>query len=106
RLLPVALDGARVSHLGRVWVAARVAQRAALTQQVPAAVELDLDCAEALVVGFERVVVVHLLAVAELVLLGHQLFDVCGDAFVTHGPDATPAARERPRRSRPPPRAA
>ena len=51
-----------------------VAQGAPLAQQVPAAVELDLDRAQALAVALERVVVgrVGLLLVAQLVLLGDE----------------------------------
>src|SRR3954462_13180203 len=41
RLLAVALDRVGVAHLRGVGVVAGVAQRAALAQEVPAAVELD-----------------------------------------------------------------
>ena len=55
-LLLVALHGARVARLGLLRVGSRLAQRAALAQQVPAAVQLHLDRAEALAIRLERVV--------------------------------------------------
>src|SRR5205814_800690 len=74
-LLPVALDRVRVAHLRGIGVAARVAQCAALPQQVPAAVELDLDAFQPRPIGLEGVVVVRLFALTELVLLVDQLLD-------------------------------
>jgi hypothetical protein len=85
-LLPVPLDRVGVADADRVWVAPGVARRASLTEQVPALVEFDLDIAQALLIGLERVVVrsVGLLAGAKRVLLGNQPFDPIGDAFVAH----------------------
>jgi hypothetical protein len=45
-LLPVPLDRVRVANLRLIWISSRVAQRTALTEQVPAPVELDLDLLE------------------------------------------------------------
>jgi hypothetical protein len=58
-------------------VGARAAPRSPLAQQVPAAVELDLDPAQLLLVGLEgyEVRAVGLLARARLVLLGGQRLD-------------------------------
>src|SRR5690348_16735988 len=87
RLLQVALDGAGVAHVRVVGVAARVAQRAALAEQIPAAVQLDLHRAQPLLVGLERlrVEVVGLLALAQVVLLGDEALDPVRDALVAHG---------------------
>jgi 2-hydroxychromene-2-carboxylate isomerase len=90
-LLQVALDRVGVAHLGVVGVRAGAAPRPALAQQVPAAVELDLDGAQPPAVGLQRVfaLAVGLLAPAELVLLGHQALDPGRDALVAHEGDAT-----------------
>src|SRR5918994_1679101 len=53
-LLEVALHGAGVAGRCLLGVGAGVAERSALTQQVPAAVELHLDAAQALLVLLER----------------------------------------------------
>ena len=77
---------------------AGVPERAALAQEVPAAVELDLHRPQALLVLLEGggVRAVDLLAVAQLVLLAHQAFDAGSNALVTHGSDLTPTvARSR-----------
>src|SRR3954451_15803617 len=83
-LLQVVLDGPGVARLGVVRVAPGLAQRAALAQQVPAAVELDLDSVEALAVALQNRLVgaVALLGVAQLALLGHEPLDAGGDALV------------------------
>lgn len=44
-LLQVALDGVGAPDLGVIRISARVANRPTLTEQIPAAVELDLQCA-------------------------------------------------------------
>jgi hypothetical protein len=53
-LLLVALDGGRVAYLRVVGVAPGVAERPPLAQQVPAAVELDLDRLKAVAIGVQR----------------------------------------------------
>ena len=69
-----------------------VPQGAALAQRVPAAVQLDLDRAQALPVLVERggVGAVGLLARTRLVLLGNELLDAGGGALVADGTDAAP----------------
>jgi hypothetical protein len=52
-LLEVPLHGARVAHVRVVGIGARTPERTALSQQVPAAVELDLPQAGA--VGLKRI---------------------------------------------------
>src|SRR5580704_15379177 len=96
-LLPEALDRVGVADVDGVGVAPGVAGRAPLAEQVPAAVELDLDVAQALLIGLERVVVrrVGLLAGAKRVLLGDQTFDPCGDGFVAHVLKPTPVGWSR-----------
>src|SRR5262249_6024109 len=89
-LLPVALYGVRVAGLGLVGIHAGVPQSAALAQQIPANVELDLDRAQAICVGLERIARVALLAVAQLVLLADQPLDPRRDALVAHRPNPTP----------------
>jgi hypothetical protein len=44
-LLEVALDGVGAPDLRVIRISARIPKRAALAQEVPAAVELDLQCA-------------------------------------------------------------
>jgi HAD superfamily hydrolase (TIGR01509 family) len=63
-----------------------VAQCRPLAEQIPAAVEFDLDRAEAFLVGLERldVMAVGVLAVAQTVLLGYKLLDAVGDGLVAH----------------------
>src|ERR1700733_1487785 len=91
-LLPVALDGVRVANVRVVGVGAGLAEGAALAQQIPAAVELDLDLAQTFLIGLELVfvVAVGLFAVAELVLLGDQLLDPVGNRLVAHVTNPTP----------------
>src|SRR5918994_740567 len=91
-LLQVPLDALGVARLRVVRIAAGVPQGAALAQQVPAAVQLDLDRAQALPVLLERggVGAVGLLARTQLVLLGNELLDAGGGALVAHGTDAIP----------------
>jgi len=93
RLLPVTLDGVGVANVRFVGIGAGVTQRAALAEQVPAAVELDLDVAETFLVGLEAIGVeaVLLLARAKLMLLGNEALDPVRDALVAHGVNATPA---------------
>jgi hypothetical protein len=76
-LLQVPLDGLGVARLRVVGIVAGVPQGAALAQQVPAAVQLDLDRAQALPVLVERggVGAVGLLARTQPVLLGNELLD-------------------------------
>ena len=57
-LLQVANDGIRVADVCLLRVRAGMAQRAALSEQVPAAVEFDLDRAQALLIGLDPVGVV------------------------------------------------
>jgi Family of unknown function (DUF5519) len=85
-LLQVALDRAGIADLGLVGVPAGVSERAALAQQVPTAVELDLQRLEALLIVLEALDVlgVRLFARAKLVLLGDQMLDAGRDAFVAH----------------------
>src|SRR4029453_18961024 len=82
-LLQVPLDGLGLARLRVVGIAAGVPQGAALAQQVPAAVQLDLDRAQALPVIVERggVGAVGLLARTQLVLLGNELLDGGGGAL-------------------------
>jgi hypothetical protein len=85
-LLPVALDRVRAADVRLVGIRARVAQRPALAQQIPAAVELDLHLVQALAVCLQAVGVsaVLLLPVTQLVLLGHEPLDPRRDALVAH----------------------
>ena len=71
RLLEVALDRIRVADVRVCRIAAGVAQGAPLAEQVPAAVELDLDRAQPLLIDLEPIGVqaVGRLAVAKVVLL-------------------------------------
>ena len=76
---------------------ARIPERAPLAEQVPAAVEFDLDLPQPFLIGFERVRVeaVGFLAVAQLVLLGDEPLDPVCDGLVGHPDNATPAALRR-----------
>jgi hypothetical protein len=77
----VVLDDVGGALGGVVGVAARLAQRAALAQQVPEAVELDAHGLQALVLlGREAALVPA--EVQEPVLLGDQLLDVVGNGLV------------------------
>jgi hypothetical protein len=58
RLLEIALDGVRVADVGVLGVRAGVAQGAPLPEQVPAAVELDLDRPQTFLIGLETIGVV------------------------------------------------
>ena len=91
-LLQVSLDGPGVTDLGVVGVGAGHTQGTTLTEEIPAAVELDLHGAESLAVGLERFVGVRigLLASAELLLFCHEALDPCCDALIAHGSDSTP----------------
>jgi hypothetical protein len=84
--LQVALDGLGAARLGVVGICPRIAQRPALPQQVPAAVELDLHLIQSPAVCVQALFVcaVLLLAVAQLVLLGDQPLDPRRDALVAH----------------------
>ena len=85
-LLPVPLDGVGVANVRLVRVGTRIAQRTALTQQVPATIQLDLDGAQSLLVGLQAIRggAVGLLAIAKLVLLGDEALDARRDALVAH----------------------
>jgi hypothetical protein len=85
-LLPVALDCVGAANVGRVGICAGVAQRPALAQQIPAAIQLDLNLIEPLAVRLQALCVgaVLLLASSQLVLLAHQLLDARRDALVAH----------------------
>src|SRR5437773_1216677 len=81
-LLLVALDGLGVAHVSRIRILARLTERAALTEQVPALVEADLDRLEPVVlVGVQPAFAD---AVVELVLLGDELLDPLVDLGVIH----------------------
>src|SRR3954454_21645282 len=82
--LQVALDGALVANARVLGVAPDLAQRAALAQQVPGLVELDLDLLEALAVRGQRLALVVLFLAAQVVLLGHEPLDPRADALVAH----------------------
>ncbi len=75
--LLVALDGRRIPDLGVVRIGTGAAARTTLAQQVPAAIELDLDLVEALTVAGEGLIVraVVLLARSQRVLFVHEPFD-------------------------------
>ncbi|HYY20508.1 MAG TPA: hypothetical protein VE780_01395 [Thermoleophilaceae bacterium] len=87
RLLQIPLDGPGVAHLSGVGVGAGVTEGATLTQEVPAAVELDFDGVQSLAVGLQGVVrvAVGLLAPTKIMLLGYKAFDPARDALVAHG---------------------
>src|SRR3954466_2625728 len=71
-LLEVALDGLGVAHVRRARVLAHLAQGAALAQQVPAAIQLDLDSLQPtpiLTKGLIRVLM-GLLLLSQLLLFG------------------------------------
>src|SRR5471030_744265 len=72
----VVLDHLRRPRLGLVGIAAELAQRAALAQQVPRLVELDVDLVEA-----RLLIVRHAVLGVELLLFGDEVRDV-----VKHGP--------------------
>src|SRR5262249_43772178 len=76
------LDDLRIAHLRSLGVAARLAQRAALAEQIPALVEPDLDRLQPamLVVAKRRVGGTRV----QVVLLGHEFLDAVVDAFVSH----------------------
>jgi hypothetical protein len=69
-----------------VWVPAGTAQGPALTQEIPAAVELDLKRPQPFLVGLECVwmVAVGLFTASKHVLLGNQALDPGRDALVAH----------------------
>ena len=72
----VALDLVGRAHPGLTWVATRLAQSAALAQQIPALVELGLERAEPLVfLGLADLVVLEF--GAQVLLLGDEFVDVC-----------------------------
>src|SRR5205085_697700 len=81
-LLLVALDNLGRPDVGRIRVQVRVAQRAALAQQVPALVERHLQLLQAMPVG--RVRVPGRLALPELVLLRDEILDPGMNAIVLH----------------------
>ena len=86
--------------MGVLGIRAGIAQRAPLAQQIPTAVELDLDCAQPVLVILEtiRVVAVGLLAVAELMLLGDEPLDPLLKLLIVHEPTLPiPAAFTRAR---------
>src|SRR5256885_13969498 len=67
----VVLDDLRRAHFGFVRIAAKFAQTPSLAQQVPAAVEFDIDLVEALLlaIGYRTPGV-------ELLFLGDELLDM------------------------------
>src|SRR6185295_17995899 len=73
----VFLDDVRRPHARRVRIAPGYARRAALPQQIPALVELDLDRLQALLLLVRQ----RLLA-KQLVLFGDEAFDVSEDLTV------------------------
>src|SRR6266508_4297335 len=81
-LLLVALHHLRPSDVGCVRVATGVAERAALAQQIPALVERDLHCLQALSVFLGRVA--RRLSLPQRVLLGHELLDRSVDLRILH----------------------
>ena len=81
RSAKVALDLIRRTHTRLSGVAAGLAQRSALPQQVPALVECHFDGAQALVLlGFVDLVVLQL--VAQVLLLGDQLVDLSKNVLI------------------------
>src|SRR5580704_12359006 len=73
----VVLDDLRGAHLGLVGIAAVLGERPALAQQVPAAIELDVDLGQALAFGIR-----YLALGVELLLLGHEFLDVTENILV------------------------
>ena len=87
--MAVALDRVGVSHRGFARVLAGVASRAALTQEVPALIEGDLDLPQSFVLGVaEAARPVRLL---KPMLFIDQLVDVAEHFLVAHG--STPRRR-------------
>src|SRR6185437_890832 len=85
-LLQIALDGVCVARPCFVGILPGLLARTPLAQQVPAAVELDLDGAQPLLILLQPrlVCAVRLLATAKLVLLGYEALDPGRDALVAH----------------------
>src|ERR671932_2314137 len=81
-LLLVALHDLGIADVRRARVEARLAERAALAEQVPALVEADLDRLEPAVLGLAQAA--FRAALVELVLLGYELLDALVDPFVCH----------------------
>jgi len=69
-----------------VGVGARISKRSTLAEEVPAAVELDLDGAQPVAVFVEllRLLTVCFFAAPKLVLLGDEALDSRRDALITH----------------------
>src|SRR3954470_3100378 len=97
-LLEIALDGLGVAHVRRARILADLAQRPALAQQVPAAIQLDLDSLQPAAILLECLIgmLISLLLLAELLLFGDEPFDPVRDALVAH--EADPMAWPRRRR--------
>src|SRR5436309_9114812 len=87
-LLQIALDCVCVARARFVGILPGLLARTPLAQQVPAAVELDLDGAQPLLILLQPrlVCAVRLLATAKLVLLGYEALDPGRDALVAHRP--------------------
>src|SRR5215207_6012904 len=81
-LLLVAFDGLRLTNRGGARIEAGLAERASLTQQVPALVERDLDALEPPTLGVARGP--RRLSLPELLLLGYQPLDLVVDLIVSH----------------------
>jgi hypothetical protein len=81
-----------------VGIRAGVAERAALAEQVPAAIEFDSHLIEPALVCRQPVLVgaVALLAAAEPVFLGDQALDLVGDALVAHAVIVAPGGAAKP----------
>jgi hypothetical protein len=84
--LEVFLDCPLVANGRFARVCSSSAERPALAEQIPAAVELDLDLLQPLSVGLERggICAVALLTGSQRVLFAYQALDTRGDAIVAH----------------------
>jgi hypothetical protein len=82
RLLLVTFDDVLSAHVGRLGIAAGLAKRTALAEEVPALIERDLERLEppTVVVGRRP----GRLALPEVVLLLDELLDVVVDRSVCH----------------------
>src|SRR3954452_8710521 len=85
--LLVALHRVSRACAGVIGIEPELLPGTALAQKVPVAVELDLHLAQTFPVALEGLGVgaVLLLALSELLLLGHEALDPRGNALVAHG---------------------